>query len=223
MTAVTVPGTRAEQKLRTRRALLDAALRLLEHQGLDGLALREVTREAGIAPTGFYRHFPDIEALGVALVEDSFATLRAMIRSARSGSIGSGDMITASAAILADHVRRHESHFRFIARERFSGMEAVRHAIRSEIRLFESELATDVARLPGVDRLHADDLRLFATVLVALMVTTVEELLDVPSDRPDLEAEVVRAAALRMRLVAVGLVGWQPGAADAAAAAAASR
>lgn len=212
--ASTVAVSRAEQKLRTRRALLDAALVLLEDQALDGLALREVARAAGIAPTGFYRHFPDIEALGVALVEDSFSTLRAMLRSARTdAAVATGDVMRLSTEILHAEVRRNRAHFRFIARERFSGMAQVRHAIRAEIRLFESELATDVARLPGLEALTADDLRLFASVLVALMVNTVEELLEVPGDRPDLEAEVVRAAELRLRIVVVGLLHWNPGAA----------
>lgn len=208
--------TRAEQKLRTRRALLDSALRLLENQAIDGLALREVAREAGISPTGFYRHFPDIETLGVALVEDSFATLRAMLRAARterSDPDRYGDIIVASVAILHDEVQRNKAHFRFIARERYSGMSVVRQAIRVEIRLIESELAVDFSRLPGMSGLAGDDLRLFATVLVTLMVNAVEELLEVPADRPDLEAEVVRSAEMRLRLVVVGLGGWRPGSA----------
>ena len=211
-------ATRAEQKLRTRRALLDSALRLLEEQAIDGLALREVAREAGLSPTGFYRHFPDIEALGIALVEDSFSTLRGMLRSARTEASGYGDVMQQTVTILHEEVRRNRAHFRFIARERFSGMAGVRRAIRTEIRLFESELAVDLSQLPGLDSLEAVDLRLFASVLVALMVNTVEELLEVPVDRPDLEDAVVRSAELRLRLVVVGLAQWRSGAATGATA-----
>lgn len=73
------PGARQAQKLRTRQALLDAALLLLEHQSLSGLGLREVTRAAGVAPTAFYRHFEDTAALGVALVEQTLGSLHGMI------------------------------------------------------------------------------------------------------------------------------------------------
>lgn len=42
------PVTRREQKERTRIALLDAALRLLEGKSFGSLGLREVAREAGV-------------------------------------------------------------------------------------------------------------------------------------------------------------------------------
>ncbi len=74
------PGIRQAQKQRTRQALLDAALELLEGQSLSSLGLREVTRAVGIAPTAFYRHFRSVEDLGVALVEEALGSLHPMIR-----------------------------------------------------------------------------------------------------------------------------------------------
>jgi len=50
-------GVRAQQKERTRRSLIDAAFNQLNaEQGFASLSLREVAREAGIAPP----HFIDI-------------------------------------------------------------------------------------------------------------------------------------------------------------------
>ena len=61
----------------TRKLLIDTALSMLDgDKSFDGLSLRELTREVGIVPTGFYRHFPDMDALGLALVEESFRSLR---------------------------------------------------------------------------------------------------------------------------------------------------
>jgi len=52
--------TREARKRRTREALMEAALRLMsEGRSFTGLGLREVTREAGVVPTAFYRHFRD--------------------------------------------------------------------------------------------------------------------------------------------------------------------
>ena len=45
------PVSRQERKLRTRQALLDAALELLADRGFASLSLREVTKQAGIVPT----------------------------------------------------------------------------------------------------------------------------------------------------------------------------
>src|SRR3954470_17225020 len=76
--------SRRESKELTRQALLRAALKLLSRNSFDSISLREVTREAGISPTAFYRHFDDTEELGLALVEESFGSLRAMLRTARN-------------------------------------------------------------------------------------------------------------------------------------------
>jgi TetR/AcrR family transcriptional regulator, fatty acid biosynthesis regulator len=59
-----------EEKDRTREELLRAALRLGAAHGFASLGLREVAREALIAPTSFYRHFEDMEALGLAIIRD---------------------------------------------------------------------------------------------------------------------------------------------------------
>ena len=59
-----------------------AALRLLEERSFSQLSLREVTREAGIVPAAFYRHFESMEALGLVLIDESFRVLRDMLRGA---------------------------------------------------------------------------------------------------------------------------------------------
>ena len=61
-------ATRQERKQLTRQALLDAALELLEEQSFSSLSLRQVTGAAGVVPTAFYRHFDDMEKLGLALI-----------------------------------------------------------------------------------------------------------------------------------------------------------
>jgi AcrR family transcriptional regulator len=62
---------RQEQKLKTRRAIIEAAFSLLDEQrNWSSISLREVARAAGIAPTSFYRHFKDLDELGLTLVDD---------------------------------------------------------------------------------------------------------------------------------------------------------
>ena len=116
-------GTRQERKQRTREALLDAALEKLEQQSFSSLSLRQVTRAAGIVPTAFYRHFDSMQELGLVLIEESFRTLRAMLRTARLDPRTSEHVIHSSVEILVRYVHDHDAHFRFIARERFGGVE----------------------------------------------------------------------------------------------------
>ena len=76
--------SREERKEATRRAIVDAALHLLAERGFSALSLREVTREAGIVPAAFYRHFESMETLGLVLIDESFRSLRDMLRGARA-------------------------------------------------------------------------------------------------------------------------------------------
>ena len=46
------------------------AAELASGRSFDTLSLREVAKLAGIAPTSFYRHFHDMEGLGLALIEE---------------------------------------------------------------------------------------------------------------------------------------------------------
>ncbi len=188
---------------------MEAALRLVDERGFSSLSLREVAREAGIVPTGFYRHFQDLDELGFALVDESFRSLRQMLRGAREGDGDPVGIIRGSVAVLVRQVYEHRLHFRFIARERSSGVPALRRAIRSEIRLFSSELATDLSRFPILSGWSSEDLQMIAALMVNTMVSTAEALLDAGPDDPVAEAEVVRTAEKQLRLIALGMPQWR--------------
>jgi AcrR family transcriptional regulator len=201
--------TRSERKQRTREALLDAALRLLDDHAFGSLSLREVAREAGIVPAGFYRHFHDMDELGFALVDESFRRLRQMLRGAREDRADYKGIIRASVAILVRHVHDNRLHFRFIARERSSGVPALRRAIRGEIRLFSSELATDLSRFPYLHTWSSEDLQMISALMVDAMVATVEALLDAPLDDPLAEHDIVLTTERQLRLIVLAIPQWR--------------
>lgn len=202
--------TRDDRKARTRRALLDAALGSLEHDGFTSLSLREVSRKAGIVPTAFYRHFHDMDELGLALVDESIGTLHDLLSAARTGLADQAHVVRPSLAILVEHIHAHRSHFQFVARERSGGSPALRHAIRREIKLFATELAVDIARDPKRRTWPTTDIQMLANLLVTVIVATIESLLAVDPDRPDLEADAVATAAAQMTVVVLGAEAWRP-------------
>ena len=200
---------RSVDKSRTRRALLDGALDLLRDRSLDNLGIREVTRAAGVAPAAFYRHFQRIDDLGLVLVEEAFVTLRELMKQARDNA-DTDDIINDSVTVLVAHVRSHQDHYRFIAREQFSPVTPVKLAIRREIKLFATELSTDLARLPVVNTWPTPDLVMLADLIVGLMVDTAKRLIDVLEEAPEREPEVVRETERRLRYLSYGATAWVP-------------
>jgi AcrR family transcriptional regulator len=201
--------TQAERRRHTRQALLDAVLLQLEAgESFDALSLRSVARAAGVVPTAFYRHFESMDALGLALVEESFRTLRAMLRDAREG-FPPEQVIHRSVEILMEHVRQHRAHFIFVVRVGYTGNVVLRHAIRGEIRLFTSELATDLARFPVLREWTTDDLQMLAGLLVNTMIATVGATVDAPVAAPEAEVEIARVAENQLRLTMLAVPHWR--------------
>jgi AcrR family transcriptional regulator len=201
--------TRQAQKERTREAILSAALGLSQDHGFAQLSLRQVTRAAGVVPTAFYRHFNSMDEVGLALVEQSFATLRRMIRDAQQDPDIVDNLIDSSADVLVAAVKQNREHFAFVARERLGGSAAVRAVIQHELELFISELAVFLARVPQLAQWSSDDVTMVSGLFVRNMVYRAEQVVETPDGRPDLEEEIKRKARREMRMVVLGFRDWR--------------
>lgn len=179
-----IVGVRAAQKEQSRRALLDAGLRLLEHQNLSGLGVREVTRAAGLSPAGFYRHFRDLDELGVVLVTESLQSLHLMIRKILAEQGDAEELIDGAIAVIARHVREHRAHIRFLTRERHGGVRRVREAIAAELATFTAETAAALGTQPQSAGWSAEDLRMLAGLYVEHLVATAAAFLEAPDAPP---------------------------------------
>ena len=150
-----------EQRMPTRERLMQAALELVaDGRGFGSLGLREVARAAGVVPTAFYRHFRDMEDLGLALVEEGGLTLRRLLREARRDDLPARDIIRHSVGIYVEYLRAHRLHMRFIAGERLNGPARVRDAIRREVSRFSEDMAEDLRALDFLAHLPPRVMRL---------------------------------------------------------------
>ncbi|WND34963.1 TetR family transcriptional regulator [Streptomyces sp. BB1-1-1] len=211
------PGVRQAQKQKTRQALLDAALGLLEEQSLSSLGLREVTRAVGVAPTAFYRHFPSVADLGVALVEEALGSLHPMIRTTVSPVEDSDERIARAVELIAGHVAAHPAHVRFIARERHGGVQPVRDAIREQLARFAREVKAELAKDPVSAGWSDADLLMLAGLYVDQMLVTGSLFLEALEAQGDQEAQEAQEEARRraadtatrqMRLISIGRRHW---------------
>jgi AcrR family transcriptional regulator len=72
-----------------RRALIDAARRLLESEGPSALSLRAVAREAGVSPAAPYHHFKDKGELLDAVAHEGWDMLDAALAKAKAAAMSS--------------------------------------------------------------------------------------------------------------------------------------
>ena len=204
-------GRREQRKLRTRRALMDAALDLMQgEQSFNSLSLREVARNAGVVPTAFYRHFKDMNELGMELVEEALKALRQMMREARDAPLPAGHLIHRSVQTYMNYVRDNRHYFQFLDKERFGGSRSMRLAIRQGTLLFTSELATDLARFPLFNKMSTDELQMMSGMIVSMMVGVTEQMLDLPEDDEEEEKQLAQMAEEQMRLIFLGMMQWKP-------------
>lgn len=71
-----------------RSAVLRAAGKVLEKEGLTALSLRDLARRAGVSHNAPYRHFPDRDALLAALAAEGFQNLGDAMRGQSGKEMG---------------------------------------------------------------------------------------------------------------------------------------
>ena len=175
-------GIRAQQKEKTRQALIDAAFNQLsaEHS-FSNLSLREVAREAGIAPTSFYRHFKDMNELGLTLVDEAGLMLRQLMRQARRRIESGGSIINISVLTFMEFIDQSSNQFRLL-RERSGTSKAFRATVAREIKHFILELAHYLESETGCDANHA---YIQAEAMVTLVFNAGAEALDLTKPQRD--------------------------------------
>ncbi|RKR70605.1 TetR family transcriptional regulator [Otariodibacter oris] len=178
-------GIRAEQKEKTRRALVDAAFNQLSaEKSFSNLSLREVSREAGIAPTSFYRHFKDMDELGLAMVDESGLVLRQLMRRARKRLENGGGVVATSVDTFFEFITARPNMFRLLLRESSGSSIAFRAAIFREIEHFVAELAEYIKmRNPNISTELA---YIESEGLVTLVFTAGARALDMSNKEKDL-------------------------------------
>lgn len=190
--------SRSQQKELTRRAIIDAAIsQLSDDTSFASLSLREVTRNAGIAANSFYRHFKDMEELGLTLVDESGLALRQLMRKARQRFKKNGSVIVTSVKTFMEYTETNANILRLLFHERSGTTRALRTAVSREIQYFIVEL-TDYIQSVGYEK---DIAYIQAEAMVAIIFSIgAESLVAKPSQRKELE----RRAIQQLRLIATG-------------------
>lgn len=194
-----MPGSRALQKEKTRHAIIEAALsQLSANQSFSNLSLREVAREANIAPTSFYRHFTDMNELGLTLVDECGVTLRQLMRQARRRIEKKGSVLSTSVETFMEFIQQNPNIFRLLLRERSGTSAEFRDAVAREIRHFQEELTDYLKQGTPYSNKQAFTL---AEALVTLVFNAGAEALDIAPAKVN---QLTQRTILQLRLLNVG-------------------
>jgi AcrR family transcriptional regulator len=140
---------------RLAEALVAAALKRLETEGVEALSLRELARDAGVNHRAVYRHFPDKLSLVARVAEHGWQRLGRRIRLQMKGKPSGEPALVAGGVGFFLFAREHPNLFHLMAGPRVN-MDGAFPALESamggalvmlERALIDAGTAPDVARL----------------------------------------------------------------------------
>lgn len=208
---------RDERKRQSRQAIIDAALRLsTSGRSFNSISLREISREIGLVPTAFYRHFKDMDALGLELIDQISLNLKSTLHQIGQSYVYQPEAkIDKSLELFFQTIHQHTEEWIFIITERWGASQAIRKAIAREIEYLVEDLAIDLQRLTSVKHIQKlDDLKSLAHLLVNLAFNWVMAWIELSRqyEEPVLaqQQQLLKMQALtQMRLLFHGISNWK--------------
>lgn len=187
---MTTKKSREQQKQETRQNIINAAFACLDaEKSLSSLSLREIARNAGIAPTSFYRHFKDVNDLGMTLVDEAGLMLRQLMRSARRRITKDSNAIDTSVDTLMEFINENKNVFRVLLREHTGTSAEFRSAVQREIQHFIKELSDYIMHRQKISQQLAD---LQSEAMVMIVFSAGAQALDAQPNQQIIIAEKVK-------------------------------
>ncbi|WP_082672468.1 HTH-type transcriptional repressor FabR [Luteimonas abyssi] len=186
----------------TRDDLLAAALRLIgPHRSVSTLSLREVAREAGIAPNSFYRQFHDMDELAIALIDMAGESLRRIIGDARRRAVSGRSIVRGSLETFMARLRADDKLLHLLLREGTVGSDGFKRAVDRQLHFFEEELRIDLIRIASAQGITFHEPALVARAITRLVFAMGGTALDSPPER---DATLVDELAQMIRMLLRG-------------------
>lgn len=174
----------------TKEELFQAALNLIgPEKSISSLSLREVAREAGIAPNSFYRHFRDIDELAIDLINRAGLVLRHIIRESRLQASKQNSIIRSSVEVFIQQLDADEGNLSLLLREAYTGSKSYKEAVDRQLNFFQQELQEDLIRLERLNHSRLSHPDLVARAITQLVFTMGAKVLDLPINQRTAVAE----------------------------------
>lgn len=202
-----------KQKEKTSQALIQAALELCADEGYASLSLRSVARKAGIAPTSFYRHFREIDEMGVEMVAQAKVVLDDFLAQARKkmtfpaikkddDPVKSVECITRPFAETFISVMEKNSQLAHLFfQEKTGSAEGLRDAIFEATEKLTGMLAEDLNQLCETSKNNLGDISLIAETMLTIVSACGMEMIVRPDTKPK---TITGRAILKLNLLLMG-------------------
>ena len=186
----------------SREDIIAATLKLLgPNRSVSTLSLREIAREAGIAPNSIYRHFRNLDELAVALIDLAGESLRQIIVEARERANSDQSVVQGCTDAFMEQLRADNRLLHIFLREGTVGSDAYKRAVERQLNFFEDELQRDMRRLAKFKKSGLHEPRLTAKAITRLVFTLGATALDMPENkRTELSQQIV----MMVRIILAG-------------------
>jgi len=195
-------GTPGRKAVISREDIIAAALKLVgPNRSVSTLSLREVAREAGIAPNSFYRQFRDMDELAVALIERAGQSLRHIIGESRQRATTERSVVRGSVEAFMEHLRSDDKLLHILLREGSVGSDAFKQAVDRQLSYFEDELRRDLIRLAQANGTGLYEPALTAKAITRLVFTMGATAMDLPAEQ---HTHFTEQVVLMVRMIVAG-------------------
>ena len=177
----------------TKQELFQAALNLIGPQkSIASLSLREVAREAGIAPNSFYRHFKDIDELAIELIDRAGIVLRQILNESRLKASKQNSIIRSSVEVFIAQLDADEGNLSLLLREGYTGSKSYKQAVERQLNYFQQELQEDLIRLERLNNKKLFHPEIAARAITQLVFNMGANVIDMaPEDRKEIAEQTM--------------------------------
>lgn len=186
----------------TKEELFQAALNLIGPQkSIASLSLREVAREAGIAPNSFYRHFKDIDELAIELIDRAGLVLRKILNESRLKASKKNSIIRSSVEVFIAQLDADEGNLSLLLREGYTGSQSYKQAVERQLQYFQQELQEDLVRLERLNKSRLLYPDIAAKAITQLVFNMGAKVIDMPADE---RQEIAEQTMIMIRMILEG-------------------
>lgn len=174
--------------------LVQAALKLAtETRNLTSLGLRELAREAGLNPNTFYRHFKNLDELGLQVLGYIAEEMKTGVRELRKVADSSEQAAASTVAFVYNYFLENRAATTVAVRELYGPSPLLRRALESQLDASAREMAEDIMAMNLVSsRLPAQTVQEISHMTIRYLLFRAMDYIEKPEQRAAIQQETER-------------------------------